>query len=237
MMIGILGISLASCSQTNDLDEGSTDPEDKVITVSLGFGLDLQPVEKGTGSQAKNTISHNYEKQGYKVTVEGNIVGGNRVFKHVDLTTRLEVETTGPIQVTVVHLGFRDDELQEVAYFGTERQEVIPVEGLQSKVMLELVQGYVSITTSSFLEGFVERATIDREIVDMNTVYYSGKRNKDMLIEVNVFGRRLNGKHENVLGEGVVYNVTIQDIIGSGSKKIDQIHADDFILEQSRIQP
>ena len=38
--------------------------------------------------------------------------GGNQVFKHLDLPQKLEIQINGPIQVTALHLGFRENELQ-----------------------------------------------------------------------------------------------------------------------------
>ncbi|MDG1803715.1 hypothetical protein [Flavicella sp.] len=236
LILGLVILSFHSCNHTNDIEEGNVEPNTPVKTIVLGFGLELEPVLKSANNNAKTTVAHNYEKQGYKVIVEGGIVGGNQVFKHVDLTQKLEIQINGPIQVTVVHLGFKENELQDRAYFGTDSQDMNPIEDQNNIVDLELVQGYVSITTSSFIEGFVELVTIDNEAVDMNTVYYSGKQGDDIKVNITVFGRSLKGQHTNVLGEGIIYDLTFSDIIGNGSKKTGTFSFDDLILDQIQVQ-
>ncbi len=51
----------------------------------------------------------------------------------------------------------------------------------------------------------------------MNTVYYRGDTKK-IDIEVEVFNATIEGAHDNVIGEGMVYTVLFSDIIGSLNK-------------------
>ena len=232
IILGLVVLSFQSCNHANDLEEGNVESNVPVKNIVLGFGLELQPMLKSASNVTTTSIAHNYEKQGYKVIVEGGIVGGNQVFKHVDLNQKLEIQITGPIQVTVLHLGFKENKLQNKAYFATNSQEIIPIEDQNNIVRLDLVQGFFSITKSNFIAGFIESSMINNELVDMNTIYYFGKQGDDIKVDIKVYGRSLKGQHANILGEGIIYNLTLSDIIENAQKKIETYSFEDLMLEQ-----
>ena len=238
VLVVTMGTGLVSCSDTTNLDEGSSGPVTDPIEINLGFGLSLEP--SSSSAQAKmNSMVHTYETTGYTVDITGSLVGGDIQLTGVDLNEPIFLEVTGPIEVSVKHMDYNRNKLSEMAYYGIDRVDVETYDGggLIS-VPLELVQGFVAVTVEegSFIENLIKEVKIGKDEVDLNRYYYSGNVKKEMTVEVEFeyFFDILEGAHDNVIGEGVVYEVTLSDIIGGNSKAAKDIELNDLKFSINR---
>ncbi|WP_152287961.1 hypothetical protein [Flavicella marina] len=225
-VFSIFAIGLISCNDTNieeEMPQEIVDPYE----VSIGFSLALQPGRD-------MDIEHNYEKTGYKVTIKGGLVDGDMELTDVDLNQPILLEVTGEIEVTVKHPDFKKKKLGTVAYYGLDKYDVAtsPGAGVIS-VPLELIQGYVAVEANDFMELFIEKVKIGKDEVELNTIYYTDETKKDIKVEVDVFDNEIKGEHQNVIGEGVVYEVTFSDAIG-GSQSQKNIKFEDLYFNINR---
>lgn len=222
--------SLVSCSDpSEDIEEGIDTPSSEPYEITIGFGLTLQP-------DRNINIEHNYEKTGYNVMIKGDLVDGDLDLGNVDLNDPIYLEVTGPIEVTVKHPDFIKKKLGEVAYYGLDQFDVDTCDGCGLiSVPLELIQGYVSVTASDIMSNFIEKVKIGKDEVELNTIYYTDETKKPIEVEVEVFDNKLEGSHENVLGEGMVYDVTFFDAIGGSNKVPSKMEFTDLVLEPERI--
>ena len=100
----VLILSIVSCNDTADLEEGTDTPSSVPYEVTLGFGLVLDPVKD-------SNLVHNFTKEGYTVDIKGNLVNGDVMLNDVDLTQPILLEVTGSIVVTVKHPEFKKKKL------------------------------------------------------------------------------------------------------------------------------
>ena len=223
-------LSVVSCNDPADLDEGTSDPMDPT-EISIGFGLTLEPSTSSGPSAKSSSLEHNYATTGYSVDITGNLVNGDMSLVDVDLSEPILLEVTGSIVLTVKHPDFRNKKLGEVAYYGVKNVTVDTYEGggLIS-VPLDLVQGFVSVTASDIMSNFIGKVEIGKDEVALNTIYYTNETKKEIEIVVEVFGGELTGQHDNVIGEGMVYEVTFSDAIGGMSKNRQPKKVEDLML-------
>ena len=226
--------SIVSCNDTSELDEGTITPVGEPYEVSLGFGLILEPTSDGL--QAKtSSVEHNYEKTGYKVDIKGGLVGPDLKLEDVDLTQPIVLEVTGAVEVTVKHPDFKKKKLGTVAYYGLKNVDLETYEGGgMISVPLELVQGFVSVNADTTLGYLIEKVKIGKDEVELNTVYYTDETKKDLKIKVEVFDNEIKGEHANVIGEGVVYEVTWWDAIGGNSQSAKNLEFEDLYFDAHR---
>lgn len=213
----LIGLTVA-CSDTEDIALGTPDTITTPAEIRLGFGLDLERIGDDSMSVQANGIEHSYETSGYDVKITGNIPEDLHLI-NVDLSEEIIIQVTGSVTVTVKHPLFDDQKLSEEAYFSCKNVEVATAPGVGVVYApLELVQGFVMVTTSDFILPFVDTVQIDGEAALMNTVYYKGGSNR-MDVSVSVANRSVQGGHQNVIGKGVQYTLTFGDIISSGNKQ------------------
>lgn len=224
----VLILSIVSCNDTTDIEEGTDTPSQVPYEVTLGFGLVLDPVRD-------SNLVHNFTKEGYRVDITGNLVNGNVTLTNVDLTQPILLEVTGSVIVTVKHPDYKKNKLSDVAFYAADRIDVETYEGSGIvSVPLELVQGYVAVEVNEIMSDFIVNVKIGKDDVALNTVYYIGNTKKEVEVEVEVFGGEINGKHDNIIGEGVVYEVTFSDAIGGSSSLKSEIKRDDLLLDKTR---
>jgi hypothetical protein len=231
----VLIASIVSCNDPSNIEEGTDAPTTEPYDVTLGFGLVLDPVNNLNSQQKSTTIEHNFTKTGYKVDIKGNLVNGDIALTNVDLTEPIFLEVTGSVTVTVKHPDYKQNKLSDVAYYSADREDVDTYVGSgMVSVSLELVQGYVAVEATEMMGVAIENVKIGKDDVALNTVYYIGNTKKEVTVEVEVFGGEINGRHDNIIGEGVVYEVTFQDAIGGISKSKSQIKSEDLLLKKTR---
>ena len=221
-------VAIVSCNDTSEIEEGVAPTNGEPYSVTIGFGLTLQP-----GRDME--IIHNYEKTGYKVEIKKNLVAGDITLEDVDLTQSIILEVTGPVEVTVKHPDFKKKKLGEIAYYGLERVDVETAPGAGVvQVPLELVQGYVAVEANELMAEFIQLVKIGRDEVALNTIYYTDETKKDIEVEVRTMNNEIKGEHQNEIGEGVVYEVELMDFIDS-SQSQKTIEFDDVIFNSERI--
>lgn len=228
---------LVSCSDTYDIGEFTAQPEEP-YQITIGFGLNLET--SANNLQAKSqTLEHNYKRTGYNVIIEGdlqdnNLVDGVLYLENVDLNDPIFLKVTGPIEVIVEHPEFNRNDISPIAYFGIEEDiDTYKGSGLIS-VPLNLVQGFIAVTASDLMSNFIDEVEINNDDVNLNQMYYYGKE-REVNVEVRGLNRELAGAHDNVLGEGMIYEVTIYDVIGKSAKSSEDIDFNDFELISKRV--
>lgn len=225
---------LISCADSVSLDESEYNGiGDISYEVNLGFSPNLEI--KSNASTREVSVTHNYVYTGYDVTIVGKVVGGDLNLTDVDLRETISVEIFGDIIVSVNHPNFVVDAVVDMAYLDLQDYQFRypsdgdggprakpggsgdPYDPVDDNYVLplELVQGYVKIQAEGAILNFINKITIDGELSDVNTVYYTGKEDDNMITEVSFpFGIVLKGIYPNRIGNGVVYQVEFSDVIG-----------------------
>ena len=111
----------------------------------------------------------------------------------------------GNIAVTVVHPDFVETKVDTKAFFGVTTDEFYAAE--TNVIDLELVQGFVMVTTAQFIKPLIGTVTINSDEVNLDTVYYTAASTVEVSVEARFGGITLTGSHDTVIGEGKQYNV------------------------------
>jgi len=193
--------SFSACEDDLMFEELPEDPEAPRM-VSLGFSLSLELHNK---LQSLKAELHTYVKDGYTVVIADDNIP-DKQYVDVNLEEILIVEVTGDILVTIFHPSFKNNTLEAVAYFGIEELTVHIVEETVNAIDLKLVQGFVLVKVENGLNKRVKSVKILGQSAELDVVYYTNAP----IIFVNVKTKNkgsFRGLSENVLGEGVQYNV------------------------------
>lgn len=205
MSVIVLGL-LSSCSDST-VEEGSpTEPQEPRM-ISLGFdGLILTPNEEGVS--AKSDPLHTYVTDGYNIQITGGISPEDSHLTNIDLTEGLTLEVTGDIVMTVSHPRFYSNNVLQEAFYGIQSYTVPTGSSDHNIVPLNLVQGFVMVTSDEMAEPLITSIKILGQPAELDVVYYLDTPVVDVLVETDGYGT-LRGEHNTELGEGVQYNVTI----------------------------
>lgn len=198
---------LFSCSDSTS-DSTPVEPQEP-REIQLGFdGLVLVPEEGGMMSKVGvKSIDHNYITDGYIIEITGAVAPGDAYHTDMDLTQGLTVEVSGDIQITVKHPNFYSNNVLTEAFYGIEDYPVPTGSSDVNIVPLELVQGFVMVTSDELIEPVITEVRILGLEKELNTIYYTDAANVDVIVRTDGYGN-LQGNHATELGEGVQYNVT-----------------------------
>lgn len=194
----VLVVNLTACSDDDVINIGPSEP----MVVSIGFGLEFAPQ---TQTYSKNSIQHNYIDKGYTVIITGGVANNKVEFTNVDLTKLLNVEVLGDVTITVVHPKYFGTSVDTKAYYATMQPITFSPEPVNT-IDLDLVQGFVQVTSDDEIEHMIKEVQINGVKVNLDEVYYLGS--VEAKVKVIYTGGELNGSHTNVFGDGKIYNVT-----------------------------
>lgn len=202
-----LGV-LSSCTNNTVEEEVPIEPLEPRM-IHLGFdGLILIPSEEGVS--AKSDPLHTYITDGYNVQITGGVAPEDSYLTNVDLTEGLSFEVTGDIVMTVSHPNFYSNNVLQEAFYGIQSYTVPTGSSDHNIVPLNLVQGFVMVTSDELAEPLITSIRILGQPAELDVVYYIDAPVVDVLVETDGYGT-LRGEHNTELGEGVQYNVTISD--------------------------
>lgn len=204
LSISVLGV-LSSCNNPIEEDMPVEPLEPRVI--SLGFeGLILTP--NPDGFSAKSDPLHTYITDGYTIRITGAIDPSDAYLTDIDLNEGVSVVVTGDIVMTVSHPNFSENSLQTEAFYGVQDYPVATGSNDVNVVSLELVQGFVMVTSDENAESFIKEVRIAGHQKELDVVYYTNLQQVEVRVATYDHGE-LRGSHTTVIGEGVQYNVSI----------------------------